>query len=348
MTEKAYGGNTDFGFKEKEVKNHSNVLKIKEAKTKTSSENPDSEEQDLEKLKRAGTIASQAKTFARSFIKPQMPLLEIAEKIESKIKDLGGSPAFPVTLSINEVAAHDTPSHNDERLSSGLLKVDLGVHIDGFCADTALTLDLENSQENALLIKAAESALKKAISLASPETTLAEIGEVIEKEIKSFNREDGEGLEGVKILVPIQNLSGHGIERYELHSGVSIPNYNNSRSVPLQTGVYAIEPFVTTGFGSVRDGKPSGIYELIQAIKPRDSFARQVLQFIEEEYNTLPFCSRWIVKKFGSRSLIALKQLEHSGCLKQFEQLIERNLRKVAQAEHTIILTEKEKIITTL
>src|SRR3989338_1396877 len=120
----------------------------------------------IEKLKKAGTITKEVKSYAKLFIIKGMSLLEIAEKIENKIKELGGSPAFPVNLSINEVAAHSTPSWNDTGVAEGLLKVDIGVHIDGWVADTAITLDLENTDENKKLIQAAEQALKDAVTLA--------------------------------------------------------------------------------------------------------------------------------------------------------------------------------------
>jgi len=82
-----------------------------------------------------------------------MPLLEIAEKIENKIIELGGKMAFPTNLSINNIAAHYTPSYDDKSLAHGLLKIDLGVHIDGWIADTAFSMDLEDSEENKKLIQ---------------------------------------------------------------------------------------------------------------------------------------------------------------------------------------------------
>lgn len=292
-------------------------------------------QEEIEKLKQAGKIAMQIKEFASSFIKPGMPLLEIAEKIESKIIQLEAKPAFPINLSINEVAAHSTPAFNDTQTASGLLKVDIGVNLDGFIADTAFSIDLENNEENKKLIEAAEEALKKATEIFSLEIPLQEIGSVIEKTIKSYG------------FTPIINLSGHSILPYNLHAGINIPNTSNSSPSLLQPGVYAIEPFSTSGTGSVRDGKPSGIYHLEKAGNVRDSFAREVLSFIQQEYKTLPFCSRWLVKKFGSRSLLALKRLEEAKLLHHYPQLIESGKGKVAQAEHTIILTENEKIITT-
>lgn len=291
--------------------------------------------EEIENLKKAGHIAKQAVDYARTIIKIGMPLLEIAEKIESKIYELGGKPAFPVNLSINEIAAHSTPAFDDKETARDLLKVDIGVHINGNIADTAFSLDLANNQENKKLIDAAESALHSAISTISFKKELRAIGSSIEKEIKA------------KGFQPIQNLSGHSITEYELHAGITIPNYDTSQQTPITTGVYAIEPFSTSGLGSVRDGKLSGIYHLQKEANVRDSFAREVLQFINEEYKTLPFCSRWVHKKFGSRGLLALRRIEEAGLLHHYPQLIEKGNGKVAQAEHTVIITEKEKIVTT-
>ncbi len=292
--------------------------------------------EEIECLKKAGAIAKQVVSYAKELIKPNMPLLEIAEQIESKIIELGGKPAFPVNLSIDNVAAHYTPSWNDTTIAHGLLKVDLGVQIDGYIADTAFSLDLENSDENKKLIEAAEAAVEKASEKIDLDIQLREIGKIIDKTIS---------LRGFQA---IRNLSGHSITRYELHSGITIPNYDNVKEDEIREGIYAIEPFATNGLGSVRDGKPSGIYIIEKEGNVRDSFAREVLKFILKEYKTLPFCSRWIYKKFGSRSLLALSQIEQAGVIHHYPQLIERGAGKVAQAEHTVVLTTKEKIITTL
>lgn len=291
---------------------------------------------EIEKLLKAGKIAKQVVEFARSIVKPSMPLLEIAEKIEAKIIELGAKPAFPVNLSINEIAAHSTPSFNDSAIASGLLKVDIGAHIDGYVADTAVSLDLEGNEENKALIAATETALNSAVHLIKFSIPLKEIGEVIERTIKKAG------------FQPVINLSGHSIEPWNLHAGITIPNYNNSQILTLKEGLFAVEPFATMGLGSVRDGKSSGIFSLKKKGNVRDSFAREVLSFIQSEYNTLPFCSRWLYKKFGSRTLIALKRIEEASLIHQYPQLIEVSGKKVAQAEHSVIITEKEKIITTL
>ena len=331
---------------------------------------------ELSKLKQAGSIASQTVAFARSFIKKGMPLLEIAESIEAHIEKLGGKPAFPVNLSIDDIAAHATPTHNDEKKAQGLLKVDIGVHIDGFIADTAFSLDLENSEENARLIAAAESALAAAVKhiLAHPHTSLRDIGKAIASAASAQHQKhdahpilkDGvlgsaraldargatDALKGVVTVGPrhvetIRNLSGHSIERFTIHAGITIPNYDNAQEKLLAQGVYAIEPFTTTGIGAVRDSKPSGIYALVGQKAVRDPLARQLLTFIITTYQTLPFCSRWLVRQFGTRALLALKRLEDARILHHYPRLIEQSEHKVAQAEHTLVITEKEVIVTT-
>ncbi len=339
MTEKQYGGNTPFGVKTNHVKTASTINNKHISKTSTGDATDNSSsltKENIEKLKKAGEIAKQTIAYARSIIKKGMPLLEIAEKIESKILELRGKPAFPVNLSINEIAAHYTPSFDDKSTAQGLLKVDIGIHVDGLVADTAFSIDLENSEENKKLIESAEKALKGAVEKINLGISIRKIGSVIEKFIKSFG------------FHPIVNLSGHSIEPWNLHAGLTIPNFDNAQEKEIQPGIYAIEPFSTNGLGSVRDGKPSGIYQLESSGNVRDSFAREVLAFIKEEYQTLPFSSRWIYKKFGSRGILALRRIEEASLLKQYPQLIEKGSGKVAQAEHTIVLTGKEKIVTTL
>jgi len=287
-----------------------------------------------QKILLAGKIASQIREYILPQIKKDTPLLEIAEKIENKIIEFGGKPAFPTNLSVDEITAHFTPSHDDKTLARGLLKVDFGVHIDGYIADTAFSVDLENSDENKKLISATEKALENAIEIINKNISTSEIGKAISETIESFGAS------------PIVNLSGHSMEKHDLHAGINIPNIDDKRNILLKKGLYAIEPFATFGNGKVRDSKPSGIYILTDSKNVRSPLAREILEFIEEEYQTLPFCSRWLVKKFGTKALLGLKQLEDNRNLHHYNQLIETSSAKVAQTEHTILISD-EKIVTT-
>lgn len=295
-----------------------------------------------EDIIKAGKIASETKKYARTIIKKGVPLLEIAEKIENKIIELGGKIAFPVGLSIDNIAAHATPTYNDQTLASGLIKIDLGVHINGSIADTAFSMDLENLEENQKLIQTAEKALEKAleyIKQKKQDSLTNEIGEVIEKEIKNNK------------FLPVANLSGHSMEYYNLHAGTTIPNIKNSHSQKLGKGLFACEPFVTNGSGRVKHGKSHGIY-ILENTKPiRDFFAREVLDYIKKEYNTLPFCSRWLVKRYGIKVLFALRKLEQNKNLHEFPELIEISNKeniKVSQAENTFLINDKNVIVTTI
>jgi methionyl aminopeptidase len=227
-----------------------------------------------------------------------------------------------------------TPSYNDTTLANGLLKVDLGVHVNGWLADTAFSLDLENSEENKKLITTSEKALQNAIKTIETKIQLNKIGKIIQDTIEA---------EGFS---PVINLSGHEMKQYDLHAGITVPNIDDKKNITLKKGLYAIEPFVTAGNGKVHDGKPSGIYMLIDNKNIRSSGARKILEFIETEYQTLPFCSRWIVKKFGATALFYLRQLESNGNLHHFAQLVETSHSNVAQTEDTILVEEKT-IITT-
>ena len=143
------------------------------------------QKQELEDYKKAGEISIKVKEFARELIKPDMLLLEIAQKIEAKIYELGGKPAFPVNLSIDDIAAHYHPKADDETKATGLLKIDLGIHVNGFIADTAFSLDLTKDNQHKELIQASQEALNNALALLPKNPSLSEIGKTIQESIEA-------------------------------------------------------------------------------------------------------------------------------------------------------------------
>ena len=288
-----------------------------------------------EKIIKAGQIASEIKLWIKPKIKKGIPLLEIAELIEEKIFDLGGSPAFPVNLSIDEYAAHYTPSHDDKTPAGGLLKVDFGVEIGGWIADNSFSVDLENSSLNKELIKTSVVALEEAEKILSSKTQLGEVGEVIEKTIHRH---------GFNVIA---NLSGHSLEQYDLHAGTTVPNVNNGSDIILGTGLYAVEPFATNGKGLVHDGKKGNIFIIKKDKNTRDPLGRELMEFIKDTYGSLPFASRWIVKEFGVRAVLALNALEREDILHQYPILTEEKGKVVSQAENTFLIKRDEVINTT-
>ncbi|MFH1593060.1 MAG: type II methionyl aminopeptidase [Candidatus Woesearchaeota archaeon] len=277
---------------------------------------------------KSGEICKKAREYGATLLKEGVKYLDIAEKVEAKIVELGGKPAFPVDVGIDHVAAHDSPRFDDDRVlkKGDVVKLDLGVHVNGAVTDTAVTVEV-GSDEFDKLIKCSEEALNKALEIAKPGVEIGKIGKVIQEVIQ------GKGFS------PIINLSGHRVDLFEVHAKPSIPNYDNGDSTKLEEGqVFAIEPFVTTGEGKVTEGKLSGIYELVFDKNIRDANARKILEFIKEEYGTLPFSERWLIKKFGNVAKLALLLLGREGIIKQFNTLPEISKGQVAQAERTFIV----------
>ena len=82
-----------------------------------------------EKYKLAGKIASNARDQGAKLVKEGISYLEVATKIESDISENGAGLAFPVNISINEIAAHFTPRHDD--ISLVFKKGDVVLSVDG-------------------------------------------------------------------------------------------------------------------------------------------------------------------------------------------------------------------------
>lgn len=281
---------------------------------------------------KAGNIAAEARELGRKIAKPGTPLLEIAEQVEAKIFELGGKTAFPVNLSLNHLAAHYTPATNDQTLfkEGDILKIDVGASFNGAVGDTAISVG-----ENSELIKASKEALMNAIKLCTPGTELRQIGKTIRETINSHG------------FQPITNLSGHGLARYVVHYGISIPNYDNGDRTKLIDGMtIAIEPFATTGEGQVTEGAPSNIYRLNAKRPTRNPVCRKVIDFVNKEYKTLPFAKRWVEKAVPG-SAMAFPILVREGILHSYGQLPEKSKGMISQHEHSIIVGDKP-IVTTL
>ena len=300
------------------------------------------EKQEIESYKKAGDIAKRVVAYARDFIKPGMLLIDIANKIDSKIDELGVEAAFPVNLSLNEIAAHYTPSADDETLAEGLLKVDIGVSVNGYIADVAFSLDLTEDKRYEDMIKLNEKVLENAISGLNSDSLEKDIGNSIYDEIEHYNRKNETG------FAIIQNLSGHSLDKDNVHAGLTISNYKNSKTAPLKDSAFAVEPFLTTGLGHVTEGKASDIFVLqTDELGARDRDARELLKFIIENYKTRPFCKRWLEKKGFKKINFLLKILENQGILHNYPVLIEKSKKPVSQAEHTILILGKDVIVTT-
>ncbi len=288
---------------------------------------------------KAGKIASEVRELARKKDWVGKTLYEICETVESEIQSRGGKCAFPVNTSLNEIAAHYTAEPNDPKILSGsdLIKIDLGVQINGYIADTAVTVSYDPEFE--VLVQTAEEALKNAMSIIKEGTKSSDVGKTIEKTVMQYG------------LKPIANLSGHSLEQYTIHAGKSIPNMWSIGSFALSAKeAYACEPFVTTGrgLGFVREGKVRNIFGLVSRKKTKNENADKLVDFIWDNFNTLPFALRWITKKMGEKEARPLlDELIKKKIVRAYPILVEANGQRVAQAEHTFIPTSNGALITT-
>ena len=290
------------------------------------------DEEALEKFRRSGKILRETREEIKGFVREGMPIIEICEKVESLIREKGGKPAFPCNVSINEIAAHYTSPPNDKKTipEKSLVKVDIGVHVDGYVTDTATTINF--NPEYAPMVETAEKALEKAIENVRPNISTSKLGEIIEKTIKA---------RGFK---PISNLTGHQVGRYLVHAGTSIPNVSHLSFSKIKLGkVYAIEPFVTfqEGVGRVKDGDEVTIFRFLKLKSVKNPYAKQLLKYIFENFRTLPFAERWLQNTVPKEHFKdAFRELLKSKALMGYPIFVEVSGKPVAQAEHTILVVE--------
>ena len=266
-------------------------------------------------------------------------MYEICEYVENEIKKRGAKCAFPVNTSINEVAAHYTAEPNDqiEITDDDLVKIDLGAQIDGYIADTAVTVCYNPEFDS--LVHGAESALNNAMSMMKVGVKSSDVGRTIEKTIKDLG------------LLPIANLSGHSLEQYTIHAGKSVPNIWSIGSFTFkEEQAFACEPFVTTGngLGFVHEGKVANIFALVSRKKTKDKESDEMLDHIWNNFNLLPFALRWLLDKWEEKEARRiLKVLIKKKAVHAYPVLVEGNGQRVAQAEHTFIPNENGATITT-
>lgn len=286
--------------------------------------------QALDSFQKSGDIVARLRKLVPSITKPGVAAIKICEEIEQRMKDQGGRPAFPVNVGINEIAAHYTSPPGDALTipPSSLAKIDFGVHIDGYATDTSVTVCFEPKLEP--LLQAADEALVNAIRAFKPGVKLSEIGKVAQSTIQKFG------------LRPISNLTGHKIERFNLHAGKSVPSVSGMNGSRIEEGeVYAIEPFVTLSkaAGAVVNGSSAYIYRYVKPKGATSEDSRKVLEYIHSNFSTLPFASRWLGGAFPRENArAALYDLIRRHCVSAYPVLVEQTGNPVAQSEHTVLV----------
>lgn len=283
----------------------------------------------------AGSIAKQVRAYGKSLIKPGASYNAVMEQIYKKIAQLGAIAAFPPQMAFDHVAAHFLPQPDEDLIfSNQVVKLDIGVCVNGAIGDCAVTVDLSGKYQP--LIDAAEAALLAAESIIKVGLPVREIGAAIEKAIVS---------RGFK---PIKNLCGHGLGLYQVHTPPSIPNYDDrSRSVIAPGMTFAIEPFATDGKGMIYEAGMPAIFSYAASRPVHSDFARSLLPKIKSFHN-LPFSIHELAKDLPLAEVQkAVQDLIKAGVINGYAPFIEEANGMVAQAENSILVDENGKVFVT-
>ncbi|PHH81775.1 hypothetical protein CDD82_7881 [Ophiocordyceps australis] len=313
----------------------------------------------LADYREAAEIHRQVRQYAQKTIRPGQTLTEIAETIEDGVRALTGHDGlaegdalkagmgFPCGLSLNHCAAHYTPNAGNKMVlqQQDVMKVDFGVHVNGRIVDSAFTMAFEPKYDN--LLQAVKDATNAGIREAGVDARVGEIGGVIQETMESYEVE----IDGTSYPVKsIRNLTGHTILPYSIHGTKTVPIVKSNDQTKMEEGdVFAIETFGSTGNGYVRDDMEVSHYaknEDVQHVDLRLSSAKSLLNVINKNFGTLPFCRRYLDRIGQEKYLLGLNSLVTNGIVEAYPPLCDKKGSYTAQFEHTILIrpTVKEVI----
>ncbi|KAJ3514020.1 hypothetical protein NLJ89_g2616 [Agrocybe chaxingu] len=296
-------------------------------------------------IRRAAEVHRQVRQRARQYIRPGLTMTEIANYIEDGTRalveenGLESGIGFPTGLSLNHCAAHYTPNAGDTNVlqQGDVLKVDIGVHVNGRICDSAFTLNFDPTYDK--LIEAVKAATDTGVREAGIDVRLGELAGYIQETMESYEVEVGGKILPVK---SIENLSGHSINKYQIHGGKSVMLVKNNDQTKMEEGDYfAIETFGSTGRGRiVESGECSHYAQRVDAphVPLRLTSAKALLRSINKNFGTLPFCRRYLDRAGESKYLLALNHLVAQGIVQDYPPLCDQRGSMTAQFEHTILL----------
>lgn len=287
----------------------------------------------IEHYRKAGEIHKQVKDFIRPQVVVGAKVLDLCNAIEGKIVELGAGIGFPANVSINHHAAHYTSPPKDEKVikDGNVVKIDIGVHIEGCVADSAFTVNFaENDPQLENIHVAPREAVMKAMELVKPGVNTSALSKVIEDTVKSFKYR------------PIKELTGHSILPWLVHGDKKVSNVATDHGDPIEEGdILAIEVFASTGEGTVHATPNAYIYSVDPTsgrVPLRSKTSRRILGIVSNEFKTLPFSRRWITDKIRSAAF-GLRELTRVGKLEEYHVLSEKKGFYVGQFEHTVLVT---------
>lgn len=291
-------------------------------------------EDQLSKLRTAGRVAGEAREIGLNMVRPGVKYYDVAEEVEGYIRDKGCGLAFPCNVSVNEVAAHYTPSVDDKKVfqQGDVVKIDCGAEMDGWVGDTAGTVEAGTGRYTKL-IQASKQARDAVAEFVGDGCPLNEIGRVVEANIR---------MEG---FTPVRNLCGHEITQYDLHAGLSVPNYDDGNTARVEKGmILAIEPFATDGRGEVVNGGQGNIVRIIREREIEEPKIKEFFDYVKEEFKSFPFCARSCDFPEAEKYV---NYLVRRGILSRYAQLVEVKRGIVSQHEYTFYVSGDRAEVTT-
>jgi methionyl aminopeptidase len=206
---------------------------------------------EIEMMARAGRVVASTLDLLEAEAHAGVTTGELDRLAEQHIRSFGGVPTFKgyrgfpgsICASPNDMIVHGIPGSYELR-DGDLLSVDVGVTLDGWVADSAITLPIGPVSEQAYaLIGVCQKGLEAAIGQCYAGNRLGDISHAVQEVVEA------KGFGVVRALV------GHGVGR-SMHEDPQIPNYGPAgRGPKLAPGmVFAIEPMITAGSFGVRAG----------------------------------------------------------------------------------------------
>ncbi len=298
------------------------------------------DDETFQKWLRSGQVAAQALEVGRELCTPGRSIIEVVTAVETYIRDQGLGTAFPCTASLNHVAAHWTPTHDDARVleEGDVVKLDCGAELEGALSDNAVSVEVGNTNTYTDLIETSRACLETAIEIIGPNCNLGDVGAAIE--LTATDR-------GFKT---IQNLTGHSLETNNLHAGLTVPNVGMKiHRRPRIGDVLAVEPFVTDGTaGRVIDSGHGNIYHFQRTRPLRLPTAKRLAGGIQKRFPKLPFAERWCTDMIEPNKLgFNLTQLQKGTVIKHYPALGEASGGQIAQTEACLIITEDGCVVST-
>ncbi|KAJ5678790.1 methionine aminopeptidase 2-like protein [Penicillium macrosclerotiorum] len=312
----------------------------------------------LDDYRKAAEVHRQVRRWTQETARPGKSLTEIALDIDDGVRSLldnaGLEPGacllsgmgFPTGLALNNCVAHWTPNPGQKDVilkQSDVLKVDFGVHINGWIVDSAFTISFDPMHDN--LLAAVKDATNTGIKNSGIDVRISDVSAAIQEAMESYEVE----INGKTIPVkPVRDLSGHNINHYRIHGGKSIPFIKNSDQTKMEEGeIFAIETFGSTGRGVTREGP--GVYgygkdpHAPKKINAPLASARSLYQKINENFGTLVFSRRYLERLGVERYLAGMNYLVSQGIVDMHAPLMDVEGSYSAQFEHTILLRESGK-----